>query len=123
MNDYDLRNFMAGFNFGNVKGTSVAASPFTDAILQLNGNDRFSIREATYFSRVQPFQHHTNIPSNPGIHVYSFARQTISRNEDRSALLDQAFIPCRAPIWQRKVRLSLSRSARPNTFTLISKLP
>ena len=73
MNDYDLRNFMAGFNFGNVKGTSVAASPFTDAILQLNGNDRFSIREATYFSRVQPFQHHTNIPSNPGIHVYSFA--------------------------------------------------
>ena len=49
------------------------SSPFKDAILQLNGNDRFSVREATYFSYVQPYQHHTNIPSNAGIHVYSFA--------------------------------------------------
>ena len=49
------------------------SSPFKDAILQLNGNDRFSVREATYFSYVQPYQHHTNIPLNAGIHVYSFA--------------------------------------------------
>jgi hypothetical protein len=53
--------------------TTPASSPFQDAILQLNGNDRFSVREATYFSYVQPYQHHTNIPTNPGIHVYSFA--------------------------------------------------
>jgi len=74
MNDHEATNYMAGFNFGNVKGSSVnASSPFTDAILQLNGNDRFSVREGTYFSLVQPFQHHTNIPANPGINVYSFA--------------------------------------------------
>ena len=41
--------------------------------LQLNGNDRFAKRTGEYFSLVQPFQHHTNIPSNAGINVYSFA--------------------------------------------------
>jgi hypothetical protein len=43
------------------------------AKLQLNGNDRFAEREGEYFSLVQPYQHHTNIPSNRGINVYSFA--------------------------------------------------
>jgi hypothetical protein len=65
---FNTSNFMVG-----VTPVSTASSPFADAILQLNGNDRFSVREATYFSYVQPYQHHTNIPSNPGIHVYSFA--------------------------------------------------
>jgi hypothetical protein len=74
INDYSVANYMAGFNFGDVRGSSInAASPFSDTILQLNGNDRFSVREGSYFSHVQPFQHHTNIPSNPGINVYSFA--------------------------------------------------
>ena len=41
--------------------------------LQLNGNDRFAERDGDYFSLVQPYQHHTNIPSNKGINVYSFA--------------------------------------------------
>jgi len=48
-------------------------NPFKDAILQLNGNDRFAIRKGAYFNYVQPYQHHTNIPANPGINVYSFA--------------------------------------------------
>ena len=48
-------------------------NPFADAILQLNGNDRFAVRKGSYFNLVQPYQHHTNIPSNPGINVYSFA--------------------------------------------------
>ena len=39
----------------------------------LNGNDRFSQRDGTYFTLVQPYQHHTNIPANGGINVYSFA--------------------------------------------------
>ena len=43
------------------------------AKLQLNGNDRFAERDGDYFSLVQPYQHHTNIPSNKGINVYSFA--------------------------------------------------
>jgi len=43
-----------------------------DAKLQLNGHDRFSTRKAGYFNLVQPYQHHTAIPST-GIYVYSFA--------------------------------------------------
>jgi hypothetical protein len=43
------------------------------ASLQLNGNDRFAKRTGEYFSLVQPYQHHTNIPANAGINVYSFA--------------------------------------------------
>jgi len=45
----------------------------TSANLQLNGNDRFAKRNGDYFSLVQPYQHHTNIPTNAGINVYSFA--------------------------------------------------
>jgi hypothetical protein len=67
---FSSNNFMIG---SRQHPTSTASSPFKDAILQLNGNDRFSVREATYFSYVQPYQHHTNIPLNAGIHVYSFA--------------------------------------------------
>ena len=39
--------------------------------LQLNGHDRFSARSAKYFSRVQPYQHHANVPAEE-INVYSF---------------------------------------------------
>jgi hypothetical protein len=38
----------------------------------LNGQDRFSEREGSYFSWVQPFQCHTRNPDE-GINVYSFA--------------------------------------------------
>ena len=44
------------------------------AKLMLNGNDRFAEREAKYFTHVQPYQHHTNIPDlSCNISVYSFA--------------------------------------------------
>jgi hypothetical protein len=73
---FSTSNYIAGVNF-TVPLTGMpenaGGTPFADAILQLNGNDRFSVREATYFTYVQPYQHHTCIPSNPGIHVYSFA--------------------------------------------------
>jgi Large eukaryotic DNA virus major capsid protein/Major capsid protein N-terminus len=42
------------------------------AKLQLNGQDRFSVRDATYFNVVQPYQHHTRCPAT-GIYVYSFS--------------------------------------------------
>ena len=47
-------------------------NPVVTAKLQLNGNDRFSEREGTYFDLVQPWQHHTRNPDT-GINVYSFA--------------------------------------------------
>jgi hypothetical protein len=43
------------------------------AKLILNGNDRFYERDGRYFNLVQPFQHHTNVPKNRGINLYSFA--------------------------------------------------
>jgi hypothetical protein len=47
-------------------------NPVVTAKLQLNGQDRFSEREGSYFDVVQPFQHHTRAPDT-GINVYSFA--------------------------------------------------
>ena len=57
------------------KETSAITStnPIESAKLVLNGNDRFSSRPGSYFNLIQPYQHHENIPSNPGINVYSFA--------------------------------------------------
>ena len=51
----------------------LCTNPFKDAILQLNGNDRFALRKGSYFNYVQPYQHHSNISKNHGINVYSFA--------------------------------------------------
>ena len=47
-------------------------NPVVTAKLQLNGQDRFSEREGSYFDVVQPFQHHTRAPDT-GINIYSFA--------------------------------------------------
>jgi hypothetical protein len=47
-------------------------NPVITAKLQLNGQDRFSEREGTYFSWVQPYQAHTRCPDE-GINVYSFS--------------------------------------------------
>ena len=90
----DLSDFLASDNFPSEmvadgdKGVSDAATfvlgesaldmhcwgenPVVVAKLQLNGQDRFSEREGSYFDNVQPFQHHTRTP-DAGINVYSFA--------------------------------------------------
>ena len=47
-------------------------NPVVTAKLQLNGQDRFSEREGSYFSWIQPYQAHTRSPDE-GINVYSFA--------------------------------------------------
>ena len=47
-------------------------NPCVTAKLQLNGQDRFSEREGSYFDVVQPYQHHTRNPDT-GINVYSFS--------------------------------------------------
>jgi hypothetical protein len=57
----------------NTTGTTATKNPVKTAKLILNGNDRFSVRNGSYFNLVQPFQHHENIPANAGINVYSFA--------------------------------------------------
>ena len=47
-------------------------NPVVVAKLQLNGQDRFSEREGSYFDVVQPYQAHSRHPDT-GINVYSFA--------------------------------------------------
>merc|ERR1711898_45110 len=62
------------FNYtdGDASGTEADGyNPVFSAKLQLNGHDRFSERMGRYFNLVQPYQHHTNVPST-GINVYSF---------------------------------------------------
>ena len=55
-------NFTNGFNL----------NPVSNAILQLNGHDRFSKQTGKYFNYVQPLTHHSRTPS-AGINIYSFA--------------------------------------------------
>lgn len=56
-------NVGLAYNGGDVLNT---------AKLQLNGQDRFSVRGADYFNLIQPYQYHTRGPAQ-GIYVYSFA--------------------------------------------------
>ena len=59
------------FNFGTGVQTP-NTNPIKNAVLQLNGHDRFSVRHAEYFRYVQPYYHHTRIPTKP-VFSYSFA--------------------------------------------------
>jgi hypothetical protein len=49
-----------------------SVNPVKEGNIQLNGQDRFTVREGNYFNYVQPYQHHTNTPAD-GINLYSFA--------------------------------------------------
>ena len=48
----------------NYSGTdsSAGVDSFSTALLQLNGHDRFSVRYADYFRKVQNYEHHTRVP-------------------------------------------------------------
>jgi hypothetical protein len=76
------------FNYSNLAiGEDTAGStlstylnddqPRTDlistAVLQLDGYDRFQVRDAEYFSTYQPYRYHTTTPINNFIYVYSLA--------------------------------------------------
>jgi hypothetical protein len=63
----------ASKDFSNFSdGASPNADPVASAKLVLNGNDRFSVRDGTYFNLVQPYYHHSGSPA-VGIYSYSFA--------------------------------------------------
>ena len=75
-----------GNRWFNYSGFTNAADvdSFTTALLQLNGHDRFSVRFADYFRKVQNYEHHTRCPRvgkeldtddarNQYIYSYSFA--------------------------------------------------
>jgi hypothetical protein len=45
----------------------------SQALLQLDGYDRFQIRDAPYFRLIQPYDHHTTTPVQQFIYCYSLA--------------------------------------------------
>jgi hypothetical protein len=49
------------FNYSGVN-TAAGVDSFTTALLQLNGHDRFSVRQSDYFRKVQNYEHHTRVP-------------------------------------------------------------
>lgn len=68
-----VKNGCGAGNFSTTHGIHrFYGNPVNAAKLQLNGHDRFAIREGSYFNLVQPYQHHTNGPQSEGINVYSF---------------------------------------------------
>jgi len=48
-------------------------NPVKKVTLQFNGNDKFTDLPGEYFNLIQPYQHHSNIPENAGINVYSMS--------------------------------------------------
>jgi len=63
-------------------------NPIDTGLIQLNGHDRFDVREGSYFNYVQPQQHHTNTPAD-GINVYSFALNPEEHQPSGSANLSR----------------------------------
>jgi hypothetical protein len=68
---WDRSALESGYSVTRVEGMA-GKNPVVTALLQLNGHDRFTVREGDYFNLVQPYQHHTNVPA-VGVNVYSFA--------------------------------------------------
>ena len=59
-------------NFSYVDESSGNLEPVKSVKLLLNGHDRFSERDGSYFRLVQPYQHHTRVPTK-AVYTYSFA--------------------------------------------------
>lgn len=56
----------------NMRLTDSGKNPTSHATIELGGLNRIHLREGFYFNVMQPYHHHTNIPS-VGINVYSFS--------------------------------------------------
>ena len=68
----------------NSRGLWTTDKPNTNMLLRLNGHERFTARDSSYFSKVQRYQHHTGAHAVPlpdtgvkhnHLFVYSFALQ------------------------------------------------
>lgn len=58
------------FNYG--LRLDYRGNPVDEAVIQLNGHDRFDPRHGSYFNYVVPYECHTHTPQD-GVNVYSFA--------------------------------------------------
>jgi len=84
--DHTTAGASAGNRWFNYSSTTSGAGEdtFNTALLQLNGHDRFSVRHADYFRKVQNYEHHSRVPRvgseldvddnrDQFIYTYSFA--------------------------------------------------
>jgi len=70
-NNNDLFNYTDDYK-RNADGSLVGKNLITSGTILLNGQERLSVRDTSYFNWVQPFQHFSFAP-NEGINVYSFS--------------------------------------------------
>jgi hypothetical protein len=71
----DMVRYNELFNYSSLGTFEVGtrADILADAVLQLDGFDRFQVRDAGYFRLVQPWQYHTVVPEENFVYSYSFA--------------------------------------------------
>jgi hypothetical protein len=64
------------FNWTSLAANDTGSVPtdlILDSVIQLDGQDRFEKRPASYFRLIQPYQRHTTVPIGQFIYCYSFA--------------------------------------------------
>jgi hypothetical protein len=71
----DMTRYHEYFNYSSLGTFEIGdrQDMLQDAVLQLDGFDRFQVRDAGYFRLVQPWQYHTVIPEDSFLYSYSFA--------------------------------------------------
>jgi len=71
----DMTRFHEFFNYSSLGlfEQGIRQDILQDTVLQLDGFDRFQVRDAKYFGIVQPWQYHKVIPKNFYTYSYSFA--------------------------------------------------
>ena len=70
-----MKNTHEWFNFGSTSAyeAGISRDMLQDAVLQIDGYDRFDPRDAGYFRMVQPYQYHSATDVKSFIYLYSFA--------------------------------------------------
>jgi len=71
----DMTRYHEFFNYSSLGTFEVGKRTdiLSNAVLQLDGFDRFQVRDAGYFRLVQPWQYHTVVPEESFLYSYSFA--------------------------------------------------
>ena len=71
----DMTRYHEYFNYSSlgIYEIGTRTDMMLNAVLQLDGFDRFQVRDAGYFRLVQPWQYHTVIPEEYFVYSYSFA--------------------------------------------------
>ena len=71
----DMTRYHEFYNYSSLGAYEVGIRQdlLQDAVLQLDGFDRFQKRDAGYFRLVQPWQYHTVVPERFFLYSYSFA--------------------------------------------------